>query len=738
MNKIDEMEEKALQLEALLAQPTLDLWKLREHALGDGGLVNDSIRQRAWPALCGLHDEAVVCNKSAAAQAAANNSPRAVATSPIDLSQNAPSFDELSSNQSPKKSNDYTQQVELDVQRCTWHLLTGNQRVQRLQMEHKRNKRIARVIKKKQGRLASCIQKVLAASDNGNDNHPSDSQHRLHYYQGYHDVACIFLSTLRDAAPPKAWAMVGGEQKSDCHDDTRFDSSKSLGLDLPSAVLLQVSQSHLIDCMQDTFQPLQATLLWTIMPLLALLDTSVHGHLADCEMAPFFALSWIISWFSHDIRDTALCKRLFDAFISSHPAFPIYLSVAMLLHPYNRQLIVETPCDFAAVHHALSSLPKNSSTVGWKFQPGTGYVSDDDTTTTTNTSTSTMDDEHSYNINGNESDNTIVRMTDDDREGELVLIQAGIDLCEGGCMVDTISLNSSSLSRGEDSAMSSPVPFQELIDMAVQFMHRIPPRKLKDLATRYHGKQAVEEMISQPLREVSSPLSMRMLQDPAPWTLSPRTPTQRLLKAQARKLRGSPPRQHQHKSKQQKSSIKSSDRPDSQNYMPTIPPSDYVSYLRRAQYKQQHRSFHSTMAFVASGMALTKKEQKRQAQRQRVGMIVIAFLVACLAWWFGVPPQTARAPETTTMPVPPLDAQEPEITTTLHSVHEEAKEILTDIFTPAAVGTTSSTLHCSSCALERADDSVIDETAPQSNGEALDEKNEVLFERLTGETKDEL
>ena len=116
------------------------------------------------------------------------------------------------------------------------------------------------------------------------------------------------------------------------------------------------------------------------MPLIAAFDGEVHSHLFDCDMEPFFALSWIITWFAHDVRDTAVVKRLFDFFLVSHPMMPVYMSVAMTIHPLNRIEILGTDCDFACVHNALANLPKNSNDVGWKYIPGdvSCYVDKDD------------------------------------------------------------------------------------------------------------------------------------------------------------------------------------------------------------------------------------------------------------------------------------------------------------------------------------------------------------------------
>ena len=50
------MREKAEEINLVLLEPDVNLWKLRELALSEGGLVNDTIRRRAWPKLVGLTD----------------------------------------------------------------------------------------------------------------------------------------------------------------------------------------------------------------------------------------------------------------------------------------------------------------------------------------------------------------------------------------------------------------------------------------------------------------------------------------------------------------------------------------------------------------------------------------------------------------------------------------------------------------------------------------------------------
>lgn len=53
---------------------------------------------------------------------------------------------------------------------------------------------------------------------------------------------------------------------------------------------------------------------------------------------PYYALSWILTWFSHDFEDYEKVVRLLDLFIASHAIMPVYIASAVkmitpLLHP---------------------------------------------------------------------------------------------------------------------------------------------------------------------------------------------------------------------------------------------------------------------------------------------------------------------------------------------------------------------------------------------------------------------
>lgn len=59
-------------------------------------------------------------------------------------------------------------------------------------------------------------------------------------------------------------------------------------------------------------------------------DEEVHRHLTEAEVPPFFALSWLITWFAHSIDDLQQISRLFDLFMASHPLMPLYVAALVI------------------------------------------------------------------------------------------------------------------------------------------------------------------------------------------------------------------------------------------------------------------------------------------------------------------------------------------------------------------------------------------------------------------------
>ena len=67
-----------------------------------------------------------------------------------------------------------------------------------------------------------------------------------------------------------------------------------------------------------------------------------------CQVEPFFALPWILTWFAHDINSLDSAARLFDLFLASHPLMPLYLSVAV-----RAASVTADPCRWTAPPRGL-------------------------------------------------------------------------------------------------------------------------------------------------------------------------------------------------------------------------------------------------------------------------------------------------------------------------------------------------------------------------------------------------
>ena len=77
--------------------------------------------------------------------------------------------------------------------------------------------------------------------------------------------------------------------------------------------------------MLDSLEPIlrQLMLLDTILQFE---DPQIHKFMTESNILPYFGLSWVITWCSHDIKDVGKVARLFDFFISSNPLMSVYLA----------------------------------------------------------------------------------------------------------------------------------------------------------------------------------------------------------------------------------------------------------------------------------------------------------------------------------------------------------------------------------------------------------------------------
>jgi hypothetical protein len=152
----------------------------------------------------------------------------------------------------------------------------------------------------------------------------------LHYYQGLHDVAGVMLHNL---------------------DYQEY---------VTTCILKRVSHSHLRDAMRENFGNITWLLSVLLLPLVQQVEPQVHYCLQQMEVSSNLCLPWIITWFTHDIYDPTTAGRLVDAFLCGHPLLPMYVAVALLVHPLLKQDILTTAdCeDPASMFVLVKQLPK--------------------------------------------------------------------------------------------------------------------------------------------------------------------------------------------------------------------------------------------------------------------------------------------------------------------------------------------------------------------------------------------
>lgn len=153
----------------------------------------------------------------------------------------------------------------------------------------------------------------------------------LNYYQGLHDVVTIFMLVVED--DPLAFAL-----------------SEAL------------SRNFLVDYMKSDFHVVSKSMN-LIYLLIKASDPVLYYCLEGAKLEPFFATSWLITWFAHDINGLEEAARVYDALLCSHPVFCFYLCAAYVLHLKDHLLLCDN--DFGTLHNFLVHAPK---AVGFPFE----------------------------------------------------------------------------------------------------------------------------------------------------------------------------------------------------------------------------------------------------------------------------------------------------------------------------------------------------------------------------------
>ncbi|XP_059171224.1 TBC1 domain family member 20-like [Physella acuta] len=255
-------KRKIAMIKKALDSNPVDIESLRKLAISPGGLINKSMRQRAWPLLINVNTN--------------NITPK-------------PSHEEMVA-----LSQTYNQ-VVMDVNRSSSRFPPGIDDHVRMSMKDK---------------LVDLIMRVMLKRKD------------LKYYQGFHDVCITFLL---------------------CMDE-----------DLAFAMVDKLAMGYMREYLDETMER-TSLLLNYVYPLVNKCNPELCQHMERSGLGTIFALSWVITWFSHVLGDIRRILRVFDFFLASHRLMPVYLSAAFVLH--RERDIYEAGEEMGYIHKCLSTIP---------------------------------------------------------------------------------------------------------------------------------------------------------------------------------------------------------------------------------------------------------------------------------------------------------------------------------------------------------------------------------------------
>ncbi|KAF9051639.1 rab-GTPase-TBC domain-containing protein [Panaeolus papilionaceus] len=147
---------------------------------------------------------------------------------------------------------------------------------------------------------------------------------KLSYFQGYHDIVTVIFLTL----PPEL--HVACVEKLSLH---RLRDSMGAGLE-PVLGLLRVTKN-----------------------ILRLADPEYSALLEENAQLPFYALSNLLTLFSHDMPTLSLIQHVFDYLLCRPPIAVVYLATAFILVRKQEALRLAEEDEEGMIHSLLSSLP---------------------------------------------------------------------------------------------------------------------------------------------------------------------------------------------------------------------------------------------------------------------------------------------------------------------------------------------------------------------------------------------
>eukprot|EP00041_Stephanoeca_diplocostata_P016400 m.322742 g.322742 ORF g.322742 m.322742 type:complete len:285 (+) comp20357_c0_seq10:291-1145(+) len=148
-----------------------------------------------------------------------------------------------------------SEQVQLDVNRSFWRFPKGIRSFERSQLR---------------SRISKIIDKILA------------SDPHLHYYQGFHEICSVLMLTCGDTVAHALASVL-------CH-------------------------CHLSDYLAPSME-MSVAHCEVMFAVIATVDRELHAHMQQAGTVPHFSISWILTWFAHDVNDIDTISRVYDACI---------------------------------------------------------------------------------------------------------------------------------------------------------------------------------------------------------------------------------------------------------------------------------------------------------------------------------------------------------------------------------------------------------------------------------------
>ncbi|KAG8988129.1 hypothetical protein FRB93_004284 [Tulasnella sp. JGI-2019a] len=153
---------------------------------------------------------------------------------------------------------------------------------------------------------------------------------KLGYFQGYHDIISVLYLTLPASVEDPSPLLVSCSEKLSLH---RLRDSMGAGLD-PLVGLLR-----------------------TLKRLLLLADPELADIVKSSSPLPYFALSNLLTLFSHDVPTLPLIQRIFDFLLCRPPIFVVYLEAALIISRKQEIMKLAEEGEEGMMHAILSQLP---------------------------------------------------------------------------------------------------------------------------------------------------------------------------------------------------------------------------------------------------------------------------------------------------------------------------------------------------------------------------------------------